>query len=106
MGSGVDMKVADLSTSWSRIDSLSAWLQLPNPLILSHNMVNWFMHSTYSVPHYKTRFLIFGHLIDYLQNHAVSTHNTSKWSLLFTESFDTYVNTSRDNHMTQYDSKQ
>ena len=32
----------------------------------------------YSVPHYKTGFLIFGHLIDYLQNHDISTHNTSK----------------------------
>ena len=60
----------------------------------------------YSVPHYKTGFLIFGHLVDYLQNHAISTHNTSKWSLLFTESFDTNVNISRDNHMTQHDSKQ
>ena len=38
--------------------------------------------------------------------HAISTHNTSKWSLIFTESFDTNVNTSRDNHMTQHDSKQ
>ena len=60
----------------------------------------------YSVPHYKTGFLIFGHFVDYLQNHAISTHNTSKWSLLFTESFDTNVNTSHDNHMTQHDSKQ
>ena len=32
----------------------------------------------YSVPHYKTGFLIFGHFVDYLQNHAISTHNTSK----------------------------
>ena len=59
----------------------------------------------YSVPHYKTGFLIFGHLVDYLQNHAISTHNTSKLSLFFTESFDTNVNTSRDNHMT-HDRKQ
>ena len=33
---------------------------------------------SYSVPHYKTRFLIFGHLVDYLQNHAISTHMPSK----------------------------
>ena len=28
----------------------------------------------YSVPHYKTGFLIFGHLVDYLQNHACYKH--------------------------------
>ena len=29
---------------------------------------------TYSVPHYKTGFLIFGHLVDYLLNHACYKH--------------------------------
>ena len=71
-----------------------------------HNIISTLGWQAYSVPHYKTGFLIFGHLVDYLQNHAISTHNTSKRSLLFTESFDTNVNTSRDNHMTQHDSKQ
>ena len=28
----------------------------------------------YSVPHYKTGFLIFGHLVDYLHNHACYKH--------------------------------
>ena len=28
----------------------------------------------YSVSHYKTGFLIFGHLVDYLQNHACYKH--------------------------------
>ena len=31
-------------------------------------------HRMYSVPHYKTGFLIFGHLVDYLQNHACYKH--------------------------------
>ena len=29
---------------------------------------------TYSVPHYKTGYLIFGHLVDYLQNYACYKH--------------------------------
>ena len=46
---------------------------------LSHVVVNVVVVVIiYSVPHYKTGFLIFGHLVDYLQNHAISTHNTSK----------------------------
>ena len=28
----------------------------------------------YSVPYYKTGFLIFGHFVDYLQNHACYKH--------------------------------
>ena len=59
----------------------------------------------YSVPHYQTGFLIFGHLVDYLQNHVYKhTQYIKMITALYTESFD--VNISRDNHMTQHDSKQ
>ena len=37
---------------------------------------DWRIPNKYSVPHYKTGFLIFGHLVlvDYLQNHACYKH--------------------------------